>query len=54
MTSRCAWPRREVPLIEGADGLEQLTKKEFFFMALPLKFHELDSAWTRAVAIEER
>ena len=47
-------PGREVLLLEGADGLEQLTRKEFFFMALPLKFHELDSAWTRAVAIEER
>ena len=47
-------PGREVLILEFSDGLEQLTKKEFFVMALPLKFHEIDSVWTRLVVIEEK
>lgn len=45
---------KETLIGEFPDGLEQLTKKEFFFMALPVKFHGLDSVWTRAIAIEEK
>lgn len=47
-------PGKEILILEFPDGLEQLTKKEFFVMALPVKFHGLDSVWTRAIAIEER
>lgn len=43
----------EMPIIEFPDGLEQLRRKEFFFMALPLRVEGLDSVWTRAIAIEE-
>jgi len=44
----------EVLPLEFATGLEQITKKEFFFMALPIRFAGVDSMWARAVAIEER
>jgi kynurenine formamidase len=43
----------EMPVIEFPDGLEQLRRKEFFFMALPLRIEGLDSVWARAIAIEE-
>lgn len=43
----------KMPIIEFPDGLEQLRRKEVFFMALPLRFEGLDSVWTRAIAIEE-
>lgn len=47
-------PGIDMPILEGADGLEKLSRKEFFFMALPFKVKGVDSAWARAVAIEER
>lgn len=47
-------PANEILICEFPDGLQKLTRKEFFVMALPLKFHGLDSVWTRAIAIEER
>jgi kynurenine formamidase len=47
-------PGVEIPILEFADGVEQLTKREFFFMALPVRFAGLDSVWTRAIAVEER
>ena len=47
-------PGIETLLLEGADGLENLTRKELFFVALPFRVKGVDSAWTRAVAVEER
>jgi len=46
-------PGAEIPILEFPDGLEQLRRKEFFFMAMPVRFAGLDSLWTRAIAIEE-
>jgi len=42
-----------VPIIEWLDNLDQLKKKEFFLMALPFKVKQMDSSWTRVIAIEE-
>lgn len=39
--------------IEFLDNLHLISKREFFFLALPYKA-KLDSSWTRAIAIEER
>ena len=47
-------PGVEMPILEGADGVADLRRREFFFMALPLKVRGVDSAWARAIAIEER
>ena len=47
-------PGVDIMLLEFPDGLEQLRRKEFFFLALPVKFEGIDSVWTRAIAIEER
>jgi len=47
-------PGVEMPLLEFPDGLERLSRREFFFMALPVRFAGLDSLWARAIAIEER
>jgi len=44
----------EIPILEFPDGLEQLARKQFFVMALPLRIAGVDSVWTRAIAIEER
>jgi kynurenine formamidase len=41
-----------VTFIEFLDHLDLITRKEFFFIALPYKV-KLDSSWTRAIAIEE-
>jgi arylformamidase len=46
--------RRDVCLVEFLDGLDQLQRSEFFFMALPVRIAEIDSAPARAIAIEER
>lgn len=42
-----------VTFIEFLDNLSLISKREFFFLALPYKV-KLDSSWTRAIAIEER
>jgi kynurenine formamidase len=42
-----------VTFIEFLDNLHLISKREFFFMALPYKV-KMDSSWTRAIAIEER
>jgi arylformamidase len=46
-------PGSEMPILEGAGGLSDLTKKRFFFMALPFRVKGVDSAWARAIAVEE-
>lgn len=40
-------------LVEFLDNLHELRRPTFFFMALPYKCAQLDSAWARAIAIEE-
>lgn len=45
---------RDVCLVEFLDGLDALSRREFFFMALPFKCAEIDSAPARAIAIEDR
>ena len=44
---------QDVNFVEIVDSLDQLQKREFYFMALPFKVEGLDSAWARAIAIEE-
>ncbi|MCD6333994.1 MAG: cyclase family protein [Candidatus Latescibacteria bacterium] len=44
----------DVTFVEFPDHLDQLTKRTFFFMALPFKVKGLDGSWARAIAIEER
>jgi len=45
---------RGVCLVEFLDNLADLRRREFFFLALPFKCAEIDSAPARAIAIEER
>jgi arylformamidase len=45
---------RDVCLIEWLDHLDELDKREFFFIALPFKVRDIDSSFVRAVAIVER
>jgi kynurenine formamidase len=45
--------REDICFVEWLDNLNQLRRKEFFFMALPWKVQVMDSSWARAVAIEE-
>lgn len=42
-----------VTFIEFLDNLHLISKKVFFFIALPYKV-KMDSSWTRAIAIEEK
>jgi arylformamidase len=44
---------QDIMLIEIVD-LSGLTQREFYYIGLPIAFVGLDSAWCRAVAIEER
>lgn len=46
--------RRDICLIEFLDNLAALRRREFFFIALPFKCAQVDSAPARAIAIEER
>ncbi|MCD6520241.1 MAG: cyclase family protein [Anaerolineae bacterium] len=41
-------------IVEFLDHLDEISQPEFFFMALPFKARAIDSAWARAIAIEER
>lgn len=43
---------REVPFLEVLSGLDQLQRREFLLIALPLKIAGLDSSPVRAVALE--
>lgn len=45
---------RDVCLVEFLDNLDALRRREFFFMALPFKCAQIDSAPARAIAIEEK
>ena len=45
---------RDICLVEFLDNLSVLRRREFFFMALPFKCEQIDSAPARAIAIEER
>ncbi len=44
---------RDACLVEFLDNLADLRRREFFFMALPFKCAQVDSATARAIAIEE-
>ncbi len=46
--------KHDITFVEFLDNLEQLKKKEFYFMALPFKIKGIDSAWVRAIVIEEK
>jgi kynurenine formamidase len=43
----------EICFVEIVENLDQITRREFYVMALPYKVDGLDSAWTRAIVIEE-
>lgn len=45
--------KNDIPIIERLANLNQLKKKRFFFIGLPLRIRNLDSSWIRAVALEE-
>lgn len=45
---------QDVCLIEWLDHLDDLTQREFYFMALPWRVRTVDSSWVRAIAIETR
>jgi len=45
---------RDAPIVERLANLQQIRRREFYFMALPFKVRGMDSGWTRAIAIEER
>jgi len=46
--------KHDISFVEFLDNLEKLEKKEFYFMALPFKVKGIDSAWVRAIVIEEK
>ena len=43
----------DVTIVEFLANLDELKRREFYFMALPFKAKGLDSMWVRAIAIEE-
>ncbi len=45
---------KDVLLIEGLNGLDQITTIPFVFLAFPYRVEGIDSSFTRAVAILER
>lgn len=45
---------RDTTFLEFVSNLEQITKPEFFVMALPILVKGMDSSWCRAVVVEER
>ena len=45
---------RNTTLLELVNGLDQISKREFFVMALPMLVKGLDSSWCRAIVIEEK
>ena len=45
--------KNDIPIIERLANLDQLRKKRFFFIGLPLKIRNMDSSWIRAIALED-
>lgn len=45
---------RNTTFLEIVSGLDKITKRELFVMALPVLVKGLDSSWCRAVAIEDK
>ncbi|MEM2875491.1 MAG: cyclase family protein, partial [Candidatus Bathyarchaeia archaeon] len=45
--------KNDIPIVERLANLNQLKKRRFFFIGLPLKIRNLDSSWIRAIALEE-
>lgn len=45
--------KNDIPIIERLANLDQLKKKRFFFIGLPLRVKNMDSSWIRAIALEE-
>jgi arylformamidase len=45
---------RGATFVEFASGLDQIARREFYVMALPIRVRGLDSAWCRLIAIEEK
>jgi len=42
-----------IPLIEVCSGLDQIRRKEVFFMAAPFRARGVDSLWARVFVVEE-
>jgi kynurenine formamidase len=42
-----------IPLIEQLANLASISKERVFFMGMPLRIHDIDSSWIRAVVWEE-
>ena len=45
---------KDLCFVEFLSNLEAISRREFFFMALPFRVRGMDSGWARAIAIEER
>ena len=43
-----------IAMIDGPNGLGQITKPRVFVMALPIRMRRITASWTRFIALEER
>ena len=42
-----------IPFLDALRGLDQITKRRVFLIALPVKMRRVTASWTRAIALEE-
>jgi arylformamidase len=45
---------KDMCFVEFLSNMDQISKREFFFMALPFKVRGMDSGWARAIVLEDR
>jgi kynurenine formamidase len=45
---------KDTCLVEFVENLDKISQKRFYVMALPIKFQNLDSSFSRAVVIQKK
>jgi arylformamidase len=54
MASHDTFLLNDIPIIEGLENLERVTRERVFYIGLPISIERVDSSWTRAIVLEER
>jgi len=54
MASHDTFLLNDIPIIEGLENLDMVTRERVFYIGLPINIEKIDSSWTRAIVLEER
>jgi arylformamidase len=54
MASHDIFLLNDIPIIEGLVNLDKIDRERFFYIGLPISIEQVDSSWTRAIALVEK